>query len=283
MNTGPQKSCTRGDDPIVNLCRPDSRKSCAACCGLYNVPDATRPALYAKLERRTRAFRQVDRTPQAIDDYQNWVRASESARPLDNVIHVCEFTGFLDPLQRVVGCQLHPTAPGNEGLDLRGLCHYGSMACKGFFCPAWEAIPPRVGNMVCLLVDDWHLYGLVMTDVDFVQALFSLLEHRVGTELNLSILQRGEAASILREMLSWKDTWPFGTASLLRRSRYYFKETRIESADAMGCLLDSLRFTFGDDEHGDNARGFVQETIERFARAYVNVENEGVPQRVRTR
>ena len=127
----------------MNVCRPDSRKSCAACCGLYNVPDATRPALQAKLETRTRAFQNVERSPQAVEDYQLWVRAHEAETPLEEVIHVCEFAGFLDSHQRVVGCQLHPTAPGNEELDLRGLCYYGSMACKSFFCPAWGRNSPK--------------------------------------------------------------------------------------------------------------------------------------------
>ncbi len=168
----------------MNLCRPDSSKSCAACCGLYNVPNATRSALQFKLEKRTLAFREVERSPQAIEDYQMWVRANEAEGPLDEAIHVCEFAGFLDPQQRIVGCQLHPTGTGNQGVDLRGLCYYGSMACKSFFCPAWEEIPLRLRDMVCLLIDDWHVYGLVITDVDFVRSLFGLLEDRIEAELD---------------------------------------------------------------------------------------------------
>jgi hypothetical protein len=256
----------------VNVCRPDSRKSCAACCGLYNVPDATRPTLQAKLERRTKAFRDVERSPAAIEGYQLWVRSREAETPLEEVIHVCEFVGFLDPLHRIVGCQLHPTAPGNNGLDLRGLCYYGSMACKSFFCPAWEEIPPRFRDLVCLLVDDWHVYGLIVTDVDFVRALIALLENRVGAELDPAILQSSLAGALLTRMLSWKDSWPFGSNAPLRRNRYYFKGTTSVSGDALDRLLACLCFTFGQDEHADPAREFVDRAVEDFAKAYAGQE-----------
>jgi len=254
------------------MCRPDSRKSCAACCGLYNVPNATRPALQAKLERRTKAFRDVERSPEAIERHQLWVRSVEAEAPLDDVIHVCEFAGFLDPLQRIVGCQLHPTAPGNDGLDLRGLCYYGSMACKAFFCPACEEIPPRLRDLVCLLVDDWHVYGLVVTDVDYVCSLFALLEDRVGAELDPAILQSSRAGEVLTGMLSWKDSWPFGRDVPLRRNRYYFKGATPNPQNAMERLIQCLCFTFGEDEQTEAAREFVDRAIDEFARAYTGQE-----------
>ena len=261
----------------MNVCRPDSRKSCAACCGLYNVPDATRSALEAKLERRTLAFRRVTRTPQAIEDYRDWVRANEPDPPLDDVIHVCEFTGFLDPLHRIVGCQLHPTAPNNEGVDLRGLCHYGSMACKSFFCPAWEETPPRLGDLVSALVDDWHVYGLVMTDVDFTRSVFALLEQNTEGELELSILRSSGAATILTRMLSWKDSWPFGGGSLLRRNRYYFKGLTSNPQSPEDIILECLGFTFGQDPDVNGARRFVRQAVEDFVQVYESRHNTTRP------
>lgn len=128
----------------MNLCRPDRGKSCAACCGLYNVPEARRPALRAKLGNRSTIFRTIERSAEAILEFAEYIRQVEAELPLDGEIHACEFAGFLDPGFRSVGCMLHPAAPGNDGIDHRGLCHYGSMACKAFFCPAWNEVLPVI-------------------------------------------------------------------------------------------------------------------------------------------
>ena len=58
----------------MNLCRPDDQKSCAACCGLYNIPIATRPALWKNLETRTILFRQTERSVEALEKYEALIR-----------------------------------------------------------------------------------------------------------------------------------------------------------------------------------------------------------------
>ncbi|MBI5569693.1 MAG: hypothetical protein HY914_07095 [Desulfomonile tiedjei] len=256
----------------MNLCRPDELKSCAACCGLYNVPDATRPTLWKKLHRRTTLFRTTPRSLEEIDAYQRTVRSAEPEAPLEEIIHVCEFTGFLDPRRLIVGCQLHPSAPSNSEVDLRGLCHYGSMACKAFFCPAWAAIPGSYLGILVHALQDWHLYGLVITDVDFVISLFSLLEAQIGGTIDATRIEGREASAVFREMISWKDTWPLRGASTLRRNRYYFKPSapagELGSEDAMDRLLDCLAFTFDAPTNSGAAKAVVEETLKRFGRAY---------------
>ncbi|MEW6351586.1 MAG: hypothetical protein AB1646_21250 [Thermodesulfobacteriota bacterium] len=163
----------------LNLCWPDGSKSCAACCGLYNLVDGRRSTLLPRLEARTRTFAEVVRDPDAIAEFAVRVREQEAVTPLDPVIHVCEFVGFTDAAWRAPGCMLHPTAPGNRGVDFRGLCHYGSMACKGFFCPATEELEAYQAEIVIELIDDWHLYGLVATDVDYVKSVFRLVEMHI--------------------------------------------------------------------------------------------------------
>ena len=39
------------DEPFTHLCQPDSRKSCGACCGIYNYADSSREALVARLRK----------------------------------------------------------------------------------------------------------------------------------------------------------------------------------------------------------------------------------------
>jgi len=252
----------------MNLCQPDSLKSCAACCGLYNVHDATRRSLEQKLTARTMAFAKTPRSPDALVEFEEAVRDAEGCVPLDPAIHVCEFTGFLDETRRIVGCMLHPSAPGNAGVDLRGLCHYGSMACKGFYCPACEEIPSHQQEIVRELVDDWHLYGLVATDVDLVTALFGLAEEVLGCGLELENIN-GRVRRALTDMLAWKDSWPFKAASTMRRSRYYFKGSMPERMkpvrQSMDALLESLSFTFDSELDRGAAEGYVRLNLERLA------------------
>jgi hypothetical protein len=264
---------TRRDRPAeLNLCRPDSRKSCAACCGLYNVPDATRTGLTAKLEKRSSLFRTTQRSVDALEEYQAAINHEETDPPLDAAIHVCEFTGFLDADRKIVGCLLHPSAPGNGGVDLRGLCYYGSMACKSFFCPSWSEVPASHRRILLDVLDDWRLYGLVMTDPGFIHSIFGLLEFSLGRPVDPRCLVQGEASGIFKSMLAWKDTWPFSESSKMRRSRYYFKATSLDAPmDEAECernLLESLRFTFGLESMSTEAADFVRRQVEEFVIAY---------------
>jgi hypothetical protein len=256
----------------LNVCRPDHRKSCAACCGLYNVEDATRPALLRKLQNRTLRFQTTDRSPDRLQEFKDLVKRVEASAPLEEAIHVCEFCGFLDAENRVVGCMLHPTAPGNGGIDLRGMCHYGSMACKSFFCPAWEDISPRRLGVLVDAVQDWHLYGLVVTDVDFVTAVFDLLEDAVGSPLKPEMLRASGADQVFREMLSWKDTWPYRGNAAQRRSRYYFKGTYTglsrDRVSHMDTLTEILRFTFDLEAITAEWRQHLSLVVEEFVHAY---------------
>jgi hypothetical protein len=259
----------------MNLCRPDDQKSCAACCGLYNIPIATRPTLLKNLETRTILFRQIERSVEEIEKYEDLIRASGAVSRVDDAIHVCEFTGFLDEAFRIVGCLLHPSSPGNRGVDLRGLCHYGSMACKTFFCPAWEALDHRLRSILFDTIEDWHLYGLIITDVDFVRSLFGLVEERLGQEIEQGRLSAGPARRIFQQMLSWKDSWPFGRLSSMRKSRYYFYGSGLPGGKAhkehLTRLLDTIRFTFDIANGMNGAERFVRQMVDDFVSAYKEV------------
>lgn len=256
----------------MNLCRPDSSKSCAACCGLYNVEDGTRPTLEKKLDTRTNLFRTVDRTPDALNEYEAHIRSVEHVPAHDEVIHVCEFSGFVDPHGRSVGCMLHPSAPGNAGIDLRGMCHYGSLACKTFFCPAWKEIPLLYRDIVIEIIDDWYLYGLVITDVNFVLSLFRLVEQRLETSIDPTFLNRAPARRAFLKMLQWKDSWPLKGNSSARLSRYYVNDSSEQDAreghGEMERLLAGLSFTFDTQGIMTGSDEMVMDGIERFAQAY---------------
>ena len=235
--------------------------------------DAAWPTLVKNLETRTLLFREVERSADAIEKYATLIRQSGMVLPMDDAIHVCEFTGFLDEVFNVVGCMLHPCAPGNRGIDLRGLCHYGSMACKAFYCPAWdELVIPQHRSILVDAMDDWHLYGLVMTDVDFVESLFGLIENSLGQAVQPALMTSATALEIFKVMLSWKNAWPFAGSSSLRKSRYYFKGSCLPEGHGyqayMSRMLGAIGFTFGMNDGMDRARDFVRQTVEDFVMAY---------------
>lgn len=168
---------------------------------------------------------------------------------------------------------LHPSATGNNGIDLRGMCHYGSMACKMFFCPAWNELSGEHLRILIAVVQDWHLFGLVVTDVDFVAALFHVLEEVVGCPLDAGkLLASDDAGEVFKEMLAWKDTWPFRGDSTVRRNRYYCKRNAKDTAWDRGkqieVLTDILRFTYDLERTTDEWEPYIVQTIQRFAETY---------------
>ncbi len=232
------------------------------------MSDGSRQALDRNLVRRTEIFHITERSPDALDNFKNVIRESEAASPLDEVIHVCEFAGFLNADRTAVGCMLHPSSPGNAQVDLRGMCHYGSMACKAFYCPAWEELPQSLVPILMSAIDDWHLYGLVITDVDFVRSTFSFVE-AAGWPANRSLTLSGQAESLLKEILWWKSEWPHASDSKVRRSRYYIKG-RTPTADPdenVRRILECLNFTFGSTVDSPGARVQIREKLERLAEA----------------
>lgn len=254
----------------AQICHPDEGKSCACCCGLYHIPDARKPVLAALLERRTSLFALTPRTADAIAAYKAAIHDVECISPLDPVIHFCEFIGFLDSHRKRVGCMLHPTAVGSAGVDYRGLCHYGGMACKAFHCPACYEIPPRFMEILTGLIDDWHIWGLVATDVDFTVALFTLLERRLGRELTIEALEVCGAVALTQAMLNWKEDWSPAGVSSLRTSRYYHKPTvtpETPDRELEAALIRSLRDTFGTNADSANeGLRLLHEKLDEFSR-----------------
>lgn len=254
----------------MNLCYPDPTKSCASCCGLYNVRDGERRSLQAKLEHHTELYRKTDRTLDELLRYADRIACEESGTALDPDIHVCEFVGFVDTERRTPACLLHPTASGNGGVDLRGLCHYGAMACKSFYCPAWRTLEPHEREILVAVIDDWHTFGLVATDLDFVRSVFGFVEWSLGEIPDVHAFLSERASSCLRHVFDLKNSWPPGNGSKIRRSRYYFKPLTAPVDNTDNCLeriVQSLCFTFGVRERDQPARTPIEERLIALVKA----------------
>ena len=192
-----------------HLCQPDAQKSCAWCCGLYNFQDLGRDGLIRKLRARTESFAHTDRTISAILHFSdNTMRDEQSQRP-DPDFYSCEFVGFMDPSETRVGCMLHPFARGNKSIDWRGLSHHGAMACQGFFCRSFRELSSGEKRVILGTVQDWYLYGLVISDVDFAKTFFRLAEERLGQRIDPKRLLTPAASERIHDFFHWKIDWPF--------------------------------------------------------------------------
>ena len=204
----------------VYMCQLDQGVSCGACCGLYNINDASYASIHLMLEKRTLAFQNVERKVDAIDAFGEWAYSDNCAdRPLPR-FHHCPYLGLIgDDLDRV-GCLLHPLGKGNNKTDWRGLSYYGGLACNTYFCPTHnktKAIFKKTVQNAVLneAVNNknpagWYLYGLIITENDLLNAILTHIENKAGRCIthddisgNLPFL------SNVYKLLNLKLTWPY--------------------------------------------------------------------------
>jgi hypothetical protein len=207
----------------VYLCQVGDTVSCGACCGLYNLADASRERLQGMLARRTRRFQSVPRTAGAIDAFLAEMDPVEP-RPFHDFYH-CPFVGLVGDGGRRVGCLLHPLAAGNGGIDYRGLSFYGGLACREYFCSSCHRLDPAVKALVQAACDDWYLYGLAITEDRLLSAFFGEVERRSGRPLPAGPGGlRPEAVAAVAAFLRLKLDWPFRGPDWKGPAHYIFTD-----------------------------------------------------------
>jgi hypothetical protein len=195
---------------MVSLCQ-GAEVSCGACCGLYNLRELSRDGIRAELRRRTRALGRVPRTRQAF-------RAAAAAlaeggpAPLFPSVRVCPLLGFLDPAESRVGCLAHPKATGGE--DLRDCGVYDVVTCDAFLCPSHAWLSEEEAALAALATGDFHLYGLVVTDVPFLRAALCGVAARTGAKVGLADLAHPPFKAALRRLLALKEELAPGSEGL---------------------------------------------------------------------
>lgn len=262
----------------INLCQPDASKSCGACCGLYNFSDHSRQTLLSLLQNRTWLFNSI--VPKfGLDLYQRTVRNFEKIPPLLPDVYNCEFLGFLDPLQKKVGCLLHPTL--NQGNDLRRFSFYGLELCAGHFCLSYTYLTPMEQVAVLKALDDWYLYGLVITDLDLVKEFFKEVQTRLGDSIRYEKLKKERTLMALREFFKLKENWKFA-ASKNRLGKYYFSRGEYQTArleyeerwqikpSRFDKILLSLSSDFSSPQDVQEAELLIAEKINDFLDAYLD-------------
>ncbi|MCX5896263.1 MAG: hypothetical protein NTZ51_10590 [Proteobacteria bacterium] len=210
----------------IHLCQPDASKSCGACCGLYNWEDHSRQTITSRLRRNTDLFLSPGIKPEPAQ-YRNLCHTLPVQHKLCETIHNCEFLGFLDGGQNRIGCLLHPAH--HNGVDLRDRSFYGTEMCDGHFCPSYTYLTLTEQAATIEALDDWYLYGLVITDIDFVKEFFSIVQNRLGDSLSLEKIKIPEVKNALLKFYQLKESWKFSSATN-RLGKYYFSHTEYNIA-----------------------------------------------------
>jgi hypothetical protein len=210
----------------IHLCQPDEHKSCGACCGLYNWLDHSRAAVTLLLESNTSLFFSLGENPD-LDLYRELRDEFTPQHKLCDTIYNCEFIGFLDRDRKRIGCMLHPAL--HRGADLRDCSFYGVELCDGHFCPSYTYLTVAEQAAAAAAVDDWYLYGLVITDIDFIKEFFSIVQNRLGEGLKRELFARPSIRRALHDYFQLKETWKFSSRAG-RLGKYYFSRAEYHIA-----------------------------------------------------
>lgn len=261
----------------LHLCQPGNGKSCGACCGIYNYADSSRSALDARLQMRTERFRRDVRGPEDLPAFSIAIRNAEDQNRRFEEIYCCEYAGFLDAGRSLVGCLLHPAQ--NGGVDMRGVSFYGRELCHGHLCPSHHFLSATEKGIVIDLLDDWYLYGLIITDVDLVKEYLRHISDSLGETPARAWFREGPASALVRRFFSLKLTWPFRSDEVHRFGRFYFDGSQhmIRPIDyvALGCersrydgIFLSLASEFHNHADVELAERMIRENIEALIRLW---------------
>jgi hypothetical protein len=207
-------------DEFIHLCQPDARKSCGACCGLYNYADSSKKSLVERLRGRTELFKKTVKSRADLSLFSEMVRSMEDNAKLYEVIYCCEYLGFIEE-EKKVGCLLHPMQ--NDGADLRDVSFYGRELCDGHFCPSYHYISPAEKQALLNVLDDWYLFGLCVTDIDLVKEYFRLISEEVGEMPHPDAFLRPDLKQAAFRFFELKISWPFRSRAVNRFGKYYFE------------------------------------------------------------
>ena len=194
-----------GQRVSLNLCQPGG-KSCGACCGLYNFADHSRQTVTAALQLRTDTIKPLPKVYEAYRDAARSLKGKDP-EPLFEAVRVCPMLGFLNEEKTQIGCLAHPMVTG--GVELRDCGAFSAIICHTFECPSYIWLSEKMARWVKEGCSDWYLYGLVVTDVEFVRGCLKLLEAQLARPVDLdAVLGSEPAMAATRALFSLKESAP---------------------------------------------------------------------------
>lgn len=210
--------------------------------------------------------------------YRQLAEVSDSNPKLLETIYNCEYLGFIDRKQKKVGCLLHPSL--HQGIDLRGKSFYGDELCAGHLCPSYTHLTEVEQSAVFMALDDWYLYGLVITDIDLVKEFLKHIQNRLGDSVRGDRLKDFKVRMALQGFFRLKESWEF-SSSKNRLGKYYFSHSEYQIAkieyekwrettpSPFDKILVSLSSEFQSREDMLEAESIVEEKIGKFIEAYL--------------
>lgn len=263
----------------IHLCRPDTLKSCAACCGIYNFVLNDREHIYQRLSRNSLALSDADcKDTQCFRQHSQKFRSEDNGpRKLFETIFNCEYAGFLNEENTQVGCLLHPQR--HRDRDLRDLSFHGAELCEGHFCLSYYYLSLHEQQLVVNTIDDWYLYGLVITDIDFVKGYSQAVANRLGETIDPVRVCEPFLKKKVQRFFEWKLSWPFRPSRPDRFGKYVFHGESYEEIhipyhrlhrkpSPYHSILTALGSDFSTGDELDQANGLIQQNILDFVRAY---------------
>ncbi|MGC3999742.1 MAG: hypothetical protein QM767_20765 [Anaeromyxobacter sp.] len=194
----------------ASLCQRDGL-SCGACCGLYNATELSREGMQAELRRRTAALARVPRTAEGFAAAAKAL-AEDGPEPLFPSVRICPLLGYLDAAETRIGCLAHPLVTG--GPDLRACGVYDVLTCESFLCPSHAWLSVAEVAIVLRAAGDFYLYGLVVTDVDFVRAVLAGVAARAGQQVEPRHLEHAPFRQALQRLFALKEELAPGSEGL---------------------------------------------------------------------
>lgn len=147
----------------ILLCQPDGKKSCTACCGLFNFRDISRENLARFLEEGASRSGECIKSGNSPDE-------GDGSAIRDSTSYICPHQGLI--FNRRPGCLLHPAY---RITTLRNQSFFGEKICNGFLCPAHELLPAEHKKLIIDHLDDWYAYSIAIIDPLFSTWLLDLL------------------------------------------------------------------------------------------------------------
>lgn len=263
----------------VHLCQPNSQKGCGACCGLYNYQDHSRESLKSLLENRTGLFNSFQgEIP--FGEYVQKAGSLAGSPKLLETIHNCDYLGFLDVEQKKIGCLLHPSR--HQGNDLRHHTFYGAELCAGHYCPSYSYLDSIEQRAVIAVLNDWYLYGLVITDIDLVKEFFHHTQTRLGESIRFQQFKHEGIRNSLKSFFELKEYWPYSSTEN-RLGKYYFSQSEYQIAridyeikwgikpSRFDKILVSLSSEFSSPEDVRRAEDLIEGKIQNFVDTYQEI------------
>lgn len=267
----------------MHLCQPGGGASCGACCGLYNFRDHSRAALTHELDRHTAALENVPKTREAYRAAALELAKGQAA-PAYPDVRVCPLLGFVS--ENRVGCLAHPLVTG--GPDLRDCGVYTAAICESFECPSFIWFTDSQKRLIRAACPDWYLYGLVVTDVEFVRGCLRLLAQQVGEEVAPEkVIDRPLALQAIANLFALKESAPgrdeggiFGRFHPASDGEPVLRQIDYSALGAQAAPEDDVVLCLGysplSAEQLDQARRIVREGIVAVAAALTPSEQSDV-------